>query len=89
VARLEYATTFNSCWGFTLDRAIVDLTSPVFAHGQLYTALIHIRERCNRRVLFAFANLLGEIADTVKQWLYLKLLPGAERRLLSCNIENS
>ena len=37
--RLAYATTFNSCQGLTLDKAIVDLISPVFAHGQLYTAL--------------------------------------------------
>jgi hypothetical protein len=37
-----YATTFNSCQGLTLDVVGVDLTRPVFLHGQLYTALSHI-----------------------------------------------
>ncbi|KAJ6003691.1 hypothetical protein N7522_006383 [Penicillium canescens] len=31
--RLAYATTFNSCQGLTLDRVVLDLTLPVFAHG--------------------------------------------------------
>lgn len=42
---LAYATTFNSCQGLTLDRIGVDLTRPVFSHGQLYTALSRIRNR--------------------------------------------
>jgi hypothetical protein len=37
--QLAYATTFNSCQGLTLDRVVLDLTKPVFAHGQLYTNL--------------------------------------------------
>ena len=40
-----YATTFNSCQGLTLDKVGVDLTNPVFSHGQLYTALSRIRKR--------------------------------------------
>ena len=40
-----YGTTFNSCQGLTLDKVSVDLTSPVFSHGQLYTALSRIRHR--------------------------------------------
>ena len=43
----SYATTFNSCQGMTLDRVGVDLTHPVFSHGQLYTALSRIRNRYN------------------------------------------
>lgn len=43
--RLAYATTFNSCQGLTLDRVVVDLRTPVFAHGQLYTALSRTRRR--------------------------------------------
>ena len=39
---LGYATTFNSCQGLNIDRVGVDLTYPVFSHGQLYTALSHI-----------------------------------------------
>ena len=38
-----YATTFNSCQGMTLDTLGVDLTRPVFSHGQLYTALSRVR----------------------------------------------
>jgi hypothetical protein len=40
-----YATTFNSCQGMTLDTLGVDLTRPVFSHGQLYTALSRVRRR--------------------------------------------
>ncbi|EPS96288.1 hypothetical protein FOMPIDRAFT_39513 [Fomitopsis schrenkii] len=45
-----YATTFNSCQGLTLDTVGVDLTRPVFSHGQLYTALSRIRHRSHARV---------------------------------------
>jgi hypothetical protein len=38
-----YGVTFNSCQGLTLDVAGFDLTTPVFSHGQLYTALSRIR----------------------------------------------
>jgi hypothetical protein len=38
-----YATTLNSRQGLTLDRVGVDLTRPVFSHGQLYTALSRVR----------------------------------------------
>ena len=40
-----YATTFNSCQGLTLDIIGMDLTKPVFSHGQLYTALSRVRKR--------------------------------------------
>ncbi|KZT26333.1 hypothetical protein NEOLEDRAFT_1063494 [Neolentinus lepideus HHB14362 ss-1] len=42
---LAYTTTFNSCQGLTLDKVGIDLTRPVFSHGQLYTALSRIRTR--------------------------------------------
>ena len=45
-----YATTFNSCQGLTLDKVGVDLTSPVFSHGQLYTAMSRIRNRNNAMI---------------------------------------
>jgi DNA helicase Pif1-like protein len=38
--RLAYASTLNSCQGLTLDRVVLDLTRPVFAHGQLNTGLL-------------------------------------------------
>ena len=40
-----YATTFHSCQGLTLARVGIDLSSPIFAHGQLYTAASRIRKR--------------------------------------------
>lgn len=46
-----YATTFNSCQGLTLDQVGVDLTTPVFSHGQLYTALSRIRHCNHARIL--------------------------------------
>jgi ATP-dependent DNA helicase PIF1 len=45
-----YATTFNSCQGLTLDKVGIDLTSPVFSHGQLYTALSRVRHRDDARI---------------------------------------
>jgi ATP-dependent DNA helicase PIF1 len=45
-----YCTTFNSCQGLNLDAVGIDLTRPVFSHGQLYTALSRIRHRSNAKV---------------------------------------
>src|SRR5207253_686054 len=50
--RLAYATTFNSCQGLTLDRAVIDLRVPPFAHGQLYTSLSRVRHRDHIRSFF-------------------------------------
>ncbi|KAJ6613913.1 hypothetical protein B0H10DRAFT_2165197 [Mycena sp. CBHHK59/15] len=46
-----YSTTFNSCQDLTLDIVSVDLWRLVFSHGQLYTALSHIRHRTHGKVL--------------------------------------
>ena len=54
--RLAYATTFNSCQGLTLDKVVLDLTNPVFAHGQLYTSLSRVRQGSDLRVLLAPEN---------------------------------
>jgi hypothetical protein len=40
-----YCTTFHSCQGLTYDAIGIDLTVPVFTHGQLYTALFRVRSR--------------------------------------------
>ena len=50
--RLAYAATFNSCQGLTLDRVVLDLTKPVFAHGQLYTSLSRVRSGSDIRILW-------------------------------------
>jgi hypothetical protein len=41
--RLAYAITFNSCQGLTLDKVVLDLTTPIFAHGQFYTSLSRVQ----------------------------------------------
>lgn len=51
--RLAYATDFYSCQGPTLDKVVLDLTHPVFAHGQLYTNLSRARRGSDIRVLLA------------------------------------
>jgi hypothetical protein len=54
--RLAYSCTFNGCVGLTLDKAVVDVREPVFAHGQLYTALSRVRHRSDARALFKPTN---------------------------------
>jgi hypothetical protein len=47
---MTYCTTFNSCQGLNLDAVAVDLTRPVFSHGQLYIALSRIRHHLHTRI---------------------------------------
>jgi hypothetical protein len=54
--RLAYSCTFNGCVGLTLDKTVIDVRDPVFAHGQLYTALSRVRHRSHSRVLFSPTN---------------------------------
>jgi ATP-dependent exoDNAse (exonuclease V) alpha subunit len=54
--RVAYACTFNGCVGLTLDKTVLDLRTPVFAHGQLYTALSRVRCRADTRLLFDLAG---------------------------------
>lgn len=55
--RLAYSTTFNSCQGLTLDRAVLDFRTPVFAHGQLYTSLSRVRNRDHVKCYFGDESL--------------------------------
>jgi hypothetical protein len=45
-----YAIMFNSCQGLNLNMVGVDITVPVFSHGQLYTALSRI-PNCTQAVV--------------------------------------
>jgi ATP-dependent DNA helicase PIF1 len=63
-----YASTFHSCQGLTLDWVGIDLTKPVFTHGQLYTALSRVRNRNNLIVL------LPESQMTTKNVTYPEIL---------------
>ena len=64
-----YATTFNSCQGLTLDKVGIDLTSPVFSHGQLYTALSRIRKRED-----GILRVRNRAIDTMENVTYRELL---------------
>jgi len=71
--RLAYATTFNSCQGLTLDKVVLDLTDPVFAHGQLDTSLSRVRQSSDIRILLSENNQDCQTANIVHHQL---LLPG-------------
>ena len=70
--RLAYATTFNSCQGLTLDKTVLDLCIPVFAHGQLYTALSRVRSRHDIRCF----SPDGQLPMSIKNIVYRNLLIG-------------
>ncbi|CAD6934896.1 unnamed protein product [Tilletia laevis] len=59
-----YASTFHACQGLTLDRSIIDCTTPVFAHGQRYAALSRTRHRTHTRT-FIPPGVLIEINNIV------------------------
>lgn len=63
-----YASTFHSCQGLTLDCVGIDLTTPVFTHGQLYTALSRVRNRDSMMVL------LPEGQETAMNVTYQEIL---------------
>ena len=70
--RLAYATTFNSCQGLTLDRTVLDLRTPVFAHGQLYTALSRVRSRYDIRCFSPDDQLPISVKNIVYQNLLIE-----------------
>ncbi|CAG8448198.1 15067_t:CDS:2, partial [Cetraspora pellucida] len=53
---LAYSTTFNSCQGLTLNCAVIDLRTNVFAHGQLYTAISRVKNRTHALILLPNNN---------------------------------
>jgi hypothetical protein len=69
--RPAYATTFNSCQGLTLDRIVIDLRTPVFAHGQLYTSLSRVRQREDARLLLSEDNIDCTTTNVVHRRLLL------------------
>ncbi|KIK34665.1 hypothetical protein CY34DRAFT_97558 [Suillus luteus UH-Slu-Lm8-n1] len=50
---VEHRRTFNGCQGLTLERAVLDVRTDAFAHGQLYTVLLRVRNRDDIRALFS------------------------------------
>ena len=49
---LAYGMTINKSQGQTLKHVVLNLSSPVFFHGQLYVALSHCTHPRNIKVLF-------------------------------------
>ncbi|KAG2743147.1 hypothetical protein P692DRAFT_20810564 [Suillus brevipes Sb2] len=69
--RAAYATTFNGCQGLTLQKAVLDLRTDSFAHGQLYTAVSRVRCRRDVRALFGEDNEEKTTANVVYRHLLL------------------
>jgi ATP-dependent exoDNAse (exonuclease V) alpha subunit len=87
--RPAWALTIHKSQGLTLERAVVDLTHPTFAHGQLYVALSRLRslERLvlTRPVKRGHIRLDPRVREFVTAYRYRLAgarLPPEERRAL-------
>jgi hypothetical protein len=43
--RLAYGCSFNGCQSATAEKVVIDVRTPVFSHGQLYTAMSRVRKQ--------------------------------------------
>ena len=86
--RLAYAVTFNKSQGKTLDRVVVDVRNPPFAHGQLYVALSRVRESSHVQVFCDESKIKRDAGgqalwitttNVVERVLLENSLPAAER----------
>ena len=86
--RLAYAVTFNKSQGKTLDRAVIDLRTAPFAHGQLYVALSRVRTRHSIKLLSRVAQLkvdqatgerYVETSNVVERRQLIAAMPGHRR----------
>lgn len=60
--RLAYAMTINKSQSQTLQRVLLDITTPPFSHGQLYVALSRVRD-CNKIALYISPQQLHPSVD--------------------------
>jgi len=60
----------DGCVRMTLDRTVLDLCTPMFAHGQLYTALSHLRKREDFCVLLSDDNVHCETNNITCYLIY-------------------
>ena len=51
--RLAYAMTINKSQGQTVKHVGLNLSTPVFSHGQLYVALLRCKHPRNIKILFS------------------------------------
>jgi hypothetical protein len=89
--RLAYAVTFNKSQGQTLDRAVVDVRNPVFAHGQMYTAASRVRKGEHMRMLCLKSQVRNSgdpeneyisVVNFVERVMLEKSMPEAQRHEL-------
>jgi hypothetical protein len=76
--RLAYSVTYNKSQGQTLDRAVVDVRNPVFAHGQMYTAISRVRKGEDIRMLCLRSQVKNRNLDSE----YISVVNYVERRML-------
>jgi len=63
-----------SCQGLTLDDVVLDLRTPVFPHGQLYTALSRVYKKEDILLLFHLGNHVQPCTSQDKRNVYKSLL---------------
>lgn len=67
--------------GLTLDKTVLDLRTPVFAHSQMYTAPSCVRCRSDSKVLFDFGDGLS-LTRCVQRIVTIHLLTYCFRDLI-------
>jgi hypothetical protein len=71
--RLAYCMTYNKSQGQTLDKVLLDITSPPFAHGHLYVALSRVTNSKNIRII-CLENQIYQNVPIVWNTVYPDLL---------------
>ena len=71
--KVSFATSVNKCQGKTLNRVLIDLRWPFFAHGQLYVALSRV---CGSSSIAFLTNLdeFGVPKTKVQNIVYEELI---------------
>jgi hypothetical protein len=67
---LTYTTTFHSCQGLTLNKVGIDLSTPLFTHGQLYTALL-LDMVIPQLILLFVHSILYFMVSFISIWYYM------------------
>ncbi len=71
--RLAYAMTYNKSQSQTLVKALLDITSPPFSHGQLYVALSRVRN-CKNICVYLMREQVSMTIPTIDNIVYQDVL---------------